>query len=131
MEEIDLVDHSDQSQLLPVSGDLISVHIPPMEYVLGLADLTGEVMRMAIHSVGSGRPATVYCNFLRAIHDNFLSFGNTNRELSRKMFTLKQSLQKVETACYTMQVRGSEIPKHMLVEVLQTMGSDNFGEDLV
>ena len=31
---------------------------------------------------------------------------------------LRQSLQKVETACYTLQVRGSEIPKHMLAEAL-------------
>ena len=28
----------------------------------------------------------------------------------------KQSLQKVETACYAVQVRGSEVPKELLAE---------------
>ncbi len=36
------------------------------------------------------------------------------RELKRKLQVSRQSLQKVETACYTVQVRGSEIPKELL-----------------
>ena len=36
------------------------------------------------------------------------------RELKRKLQVSKQSLQKVETACYAIQVRGSEIPKELL-----------------
>jgi len=34
--------------------------------------------------------------------------------LKRKLQVSRQSLQKVETACYTVQVRGSEIPKEAL-----------------
>ena len=32
----------------------ICVHVPPSEYMLGVADFTGELMRMAINSVGVG-----------------------------------------------------------------------------
>ena len=121
-----------QSQMCVGSHDDISVHIPPMEYMLGIGDLTGELMRVAIHSVGSGDLSKPFklCNFLRNIYDSFLLFGKVSRELNRKLFTLKQSLQKVEAACYTLQVRGSEIPKHMLAEVLNsvTTGPSDMGD---
>ena len=38
------------------------------------------------------------------------------REFKRKLQVSKQSLQKVETACYAVQVRGSEVPKELLAE---------------
>ena len=87
--------------------------------MLGLADLTGEMMWMAITSVGKGDLDLPFelCQFLRVVLDAFTSYGNASRELNRKLWTLKQSVQKVENACYTLQVRGSEIPKHMLADV--------------
>ena len=101
------------------SSDL-HVPIPPLEYFLGVADLTGELMRLAINSVGNGdldTPIEV-CQFLRELELGFTSLGNASREINRKISTLRQSMRKVENACYTLQVRGSEIPKHMLVDVL-------------
>lgn len=97
----------------------VTVHIPPIEYILGVADLTGEVMRMTISSVSTGELEMTrqYCGFIRTIYDSFVALGNISRELTRKVSTLRQSLHKVETACYTLQVRGSEIPKHMLAAV--------------
>ena len=77
-------------------------------------------MRLAINSVGNGdldTPVEV-CKVLRVLELGFTSLGNASREINRKLWTLRQSLRKVETACYTLQVRGSEIPKHMLIDVL-------------
>ncbi|XP_046571114.1 translin-associated protein X-like isoform X1 [Haliotis rubra] len=98
----------------------VQVLIPPLEYMLGVADLTGELMRLTINSVGAGDLQLPFkvCAFMRRIHDAFLSYGNVSRELNRKMSTLRQSLHKVENACYTIQVRGSEIPKHLIADVL-------------
>ncbi len=108
----------------------LSVYVDPVEYMLGLADLTGELMRMAINSVGSGDldQPYIHCNFIRIMHDAFVSFGNVHRQLPKKLFTLKASLRKVEAACYTLQVRGSEIPKHMLTDVFNTEDRD-YGMD--
>ena len=108
------------SDAVKSNTETMQVHIPPTHYLLGIADLTGELMRMAIHSIGQGdfELPFEHCRFMRVIHDAFVSFGNVDRELSRKLHVLRQSLQKVETACYTLQVRGSEIPKHMLAEAL-------------
>ena len=109
----------------------MSAHVPPSEYMLGVADLTGELMRMAITSVGKGDLDLPFelCKFLRVVLDAFVSYGNTSREISRKLWTLKQSVQKVENACYTLQVRGSEIPKHMLADVLTSKPSKGYSEE--
>nr|XP_033806237.1 translin-associated protein X isoform X3 [Geotrypetes seraphini] len=97
-----------------------SLAITPVDYLLGVADLTGELMRLCIGSIGNGDIDTPFdlSQFLRQIYDGFSYIGNTGPyEISRKLYTLKQSLAKVENACYTLKVRGSEIPKHMLADV--------------
>ena len=62
-------------------------------------------------------------NLMRVINSAFNNFGNIPLELRQKTRVLSQSLQKVERACYTLRVRGSEIPTHMLVDVFTSAGS--------
>ncbi|KAG8444311.1 hypothetical protein GDO86_009480 [Hymenochirus boettgeri] len=98
----------------------LGIQVTPVDYLLGVADLTGELMRLCISSVGNGDMDTPFelSQFLRNIFDGFSYIGNTGPyEISRKLFALKQSLSKVENACYTLKVRGSEIPKHMLADL--------------
>ncbi|XP_069091054.1 translin-associated protein X [Pleurodeles waltl] len=109
-----------------------SLQVTPVDYLLGVADLTGELMRLCIGSVGNGDIDTPFelSQFLREIHDGFSYIGNTGPyEISRKLYTLKQSLAKVENACYTLKVRGSEIPKHMLADVFSTKADMTALED--
>ena len=99
----------------------LQAHVSPMDYILGIADLTGELMRKCINNLGSGNIEGCYqtCTFVRQIYSAFLSVSCTgHKELSRKLVTLRQSLSKMENACYTIHVRGSEIPKHMLADVI-------------
>lgn len=99
---------------------VLTFQVTPSDYLLGVADLTGELMRLCISSVGNGDIDTPFqlSQFLRQIHDGFSYIGNTGPyEVSKKLHTLRQSLGKVEDACYTLRVRGSEIPKHMLADV--------------
>lgn len=131
---------SNEEDVKPSDMDLespescVCVHIPATEYILGVADLTGEMMRRAINSVGSGdleRPFDI-CSFLQEIEAAYCSLGNANREVSRKLHVLRQSLRKVETACYTLKVRGSEVPKHMLVDMISKTSINQFNmEDSV
>ncbi|XP_037089336.1 translin-associated protein X-like [Pollicipes pollicipes] len=98
----------------------LSLLLPYHEYVLGIADLTGELMRKCISSVSSGELDQCWrlCGFLRTIHEGFINIGNTGpREITRKLSTLRQSVAKVENACYQLKVRGEEIPRHMLADV--------------
>ncbi|XP_063773761.1 translin-associated protein X isoform X2 [Pseudophryne corroboree] len=101
-------------------ANALSLQITSVDYLLGVADLTGELMRLCISSVGNGDIDTPFqlTQFLREIFDGFAYIGNTGPyEISRKLYALKQSLSKVENACYTLKVRGSEIPKHMLADL--------------
>lgn len=43
-----------------------------------------------------------------------------NKEISRKAYVLRQSLSKMESVCYNIQIRGTEIPKHMLMSVIES-----------
>lgn len=56
------------------------------------------------------------CFVLQSIYEAFLTSSNFSKELKRKLYVLKNSLQKVENACYAIKIRGSEIPKHMLTD---------------
>ncbi|KAF3427100.1 hypothetical protein E2986_11175 [Frieseomelitta varia] len=104
----------------PEKSKTIQILITPFEYILGIADLTGELMRQCINNLALGDRASCYqtCNFVRNIYKGFLGCASvSNREIHRKLSTLKQSLHKIESVCYTIKVRGSEIPKHLLVDV--------------
>ncbi|XP_062285879.1 translin-associated protein X [Scomber scombrus] len=108
---------------LAVGAQVLTFQVTPADYLLGVADLTGELMRMCISSVGNGDIDTPFklSQFLRQIHDGFSYIGNTGPyEVSKKLHTLRQSLGKVEDACYALRVRGSEIPKHMLADVFSS-----------
>lgn len=97
-----------------------------VDYVLGLNDLSGELMRYCINKISSGHIETAFdiCRFLSHLYVGMLSVGFVSREYNRKMITVKQCLSKVEIACYTVRVRGSEIPKHMIASVLENVGDE-------
>nr|XP_057914498.1 translin-associated protein X [Doryrhamphus excisus] len=113
----------DQGSADTLGAQVLTFQVMPSDYLLGIADLTGELMRLCISSVGNGDIDTPFqlSQFLRQIHDGFSFIGNTGPyEVSKKLHTLRQSLGKVEDACYTLRVRGSEIPKHMLADVFSS-----------
>jgi len=108
------------------SADL-TLNLPMTEFYLGIADLTGELMRLCIMSTSRGDLNTPFevAQFLRQIYTGFLIIGNQGpREMGRKFNVLKSSLEKVERACYTLRVRGSEIPSHMLAAVFSDQDRD-------
>ncbi|XP_032396362.1 translin-associated protein X isoform X1 [Etheostoma spectabile] len=117
------VEPKGSAEALQPGGQVLTFQVTPSDYLLGVADLTGELMRMCISSVGNGDIDTPFqlSQFLRQIHDGFSYIGNTGPyEVSKKLHTLRQSLGKVEDACYALRVRGSEIPKHMLADVFSS-----------
>ena len=61
----------DELQAKLTFSDELQVLIPVYEYLLGIADLTGELMRMCINAVGRGQTQLVAdtCSSLRKIHE--------------------------------------------------------------
>lgn len=134
IEETDITNASDQANQTeqPIEQKTIHTLMPPVEYILGIADLTGELMRKCINNLASGDISSCYqtCNFVRSMYKGFLGcVGISGREVARKLYTLRQSLIKMENVCYTIKVRGSEIPKHMLADVATIAAEDVNMED--
>lgn len=97
----------------------LRVPLSEIHYVLGIADLAGELMRMCITAVGAGQqevPSQVL-PFMRSIYCGFHSLPPVSKEILHKLRSLKSSMAKIESACYTLQIRGSEIPRQMMSDV--------------
>ena len=82
-------------------------------------------MRQAINSAGAGNTKTCFrlLTFLQEIHDGFVSLRrDSHREIPSKLRVLRGSLRKVENVCYNINVRGSEVPKHLVGTYLGKTG---------
>ena len=105
--------------------EVVCVPLSQLNYVLGIADLTGELMRMCITAVGAGQQEVPFqiLPFISSISHGFQSLLPISKEVGHKLRTLRSSVAKIETACYTLQIRGSEIPRHMLGDVFCSTAS--------
>ncbi|EDO32081.1 predicted protein [Nematostella vectensis] len=102
-------------------GKALKLEVPLPDYVLGIADLTGELMRFCMNSTANGdgdTPFTV-CQFMREVHDELALLEYCCKDIGRKLGALKSSLYKVEHVCYTLQVRRSEFPQLNVADLLK------------
>ncbi|CAD5123247.1 DgyrCDS11603 [Dimorphilus gyrociliatus] len=114
-----------------VTTKTISVEVPIIDFALGLTDLGGELMRLAINSIGVGDFTTPkeICSFLRAFYDGLMNFRATNWQMNKKLQVLRNSLSKVENACYTLKIRGSEAPKELLRDLVSSVSTTTCNTD--
>nr|XP_043612969.1 translin-associated protein X [Erigeron canadensis] len=100
--------------LLPLSDpSLEPFQINILDYILGLADLTGELMRLAIGRISDGELAYAekICRFVREIYRELTLVApkmDDSLDMKTKMDVMLQSVMKIENACYSVHVRGSE-----------------------
>ncbi|XP_042487536.1 translin-associated protein X, partial [Macadamia integrifolia] len=100
--------------LLPLSDPSVEpLQINILDYLLGLADLTGELMRLAIGRISDGELeyAEKICRFVRDVYRELtlvVPIMDDNSEMMKKMETMLQSVVKIENACYSVHTRGSE-----------------------
>ena len=69
------------------------------EYLLGISDLTGELMRYAITAIsrkGGRAIASSVCTFLRQCKTDFEALTHHSRELGKKQRVTVESLHKIE-----------------------------------
>ncbi|KDE05743.1 hypothetical protein MVLG_03835 [Microbotryum lychnidis-dioicae p1A1 Lamole] len=105
---------NDRTPLVRVTGE---------DYLGGIADLTGELMRLAIASIGKSLAAATAAtggdkgediddlgSLVRAIKGDLDPLAPYARWLGKKLVVLDQSLSKIELASYNLKVRGAEFP---------------------
>ncbi|KAI0702457.1 Translin [Cytidiella melzeri] len=98
------------------------------DYLLGLSDLTGELMRYAISAIsqrGGRTKASEVCTFVRNCRADFEGLTPYFKELRKKQAVTSQSLQKIEDAAYAIAVRCSEydLPPEMLDDIAAMVSS--------
>lgn len=85
--------------------------LTPSDYLLGVSDLTGELMRFAINALsqpGGRLKATDVCRFVRDCKSDFERFTPFVYDLRKKQNVTSQSLEKIENAAYAIVLRTSE-----------------------
>lgn len=103
------------------------------DYLLGVSDLTGELMRLAISGIsrrGGRNKAAEICAFVRDCKADFERLSPYVRDLNKKQAVTAQSLQKIEDAAYTIAIRFSEydVPPEMMEDIVsETVASFNTG----
>lgn len=88
-----------------------SLHINASDYLLGIADLTGELMRMALG--GQTGDAVLIRAAMAEIEHAMAELSGSHRiarDMPSKMNVLRQSVVKVERACFDKAVRAAEMP---------------------
>lgn len=120
-----LITHEEASKLLPEGVELTGD-----DYVLGIFDLVGELMRFAITTMATtgslpgskaGEDSAEERDILmdlRLLRTSFEALDTTScggtglgRDVEKKMEVMKTCVEKVETAVYGMIIRGRERPK--------------------
>ncbi|KAL8241938.1 hypothetical protein R6Q59_012240 [Mikania micrantha] len=102
------------AMLLPLSdpsSEPLQINI--LDYILGIADLTGELMRLAIGRISDGelKYAEKICRFVREIYRELTLVApkmDDASDMKAKMDVMLQSVMKIENACFSVHVRGSE-----------------------
>jgi predicted translin family RNA/ssDNA-binding protein len=120
-----------QSQLTAVCPDSATVTLSQADFLLGIFDMTGELMKLAItvmatggHTKDSINQASQHVKILLdmrelRIHLENLTVPHGNNDLAyirKKMDVMKTSVEKVENAFYGLTVRGAERPRGWVPE---------------
>jgi len=118
-----------------------TIDLTPEDYLLGVFDMTGELMRFAITSIATSgslptstsdtqrTPLTDLQSFRRllSMFDYGERAGGFARDSSKKLEVTLQSVEKVERAMYGLVVRGSERPKGWVPPDMEVRGG---GEEI-
>lgn len=115
-----------EGTLIPLSSIQESVRglveISPADYILGIFDLVGEIMRFGITMIAMRGDVEKMLHDLRELRMQFegldTSAGNglLGKEVGKKMAVMRTCVEKVEAAVCSLVVRGSERPKGWVPE---------------
>ena len=85
-----------------------SLKISNESYLMGLCDLTGELVRKAVNEVINKNfsRAIEIKNLVEEIYGEFLEFNLRNSELRRKSDQIKWNLKKLEDVVFELKIKG-------------------------
>ncbi|MFT4303181.1 MAG: hypothetical protein ACMXYG_01330 [Candidatus Woesearchaeota archaeon] len=83
------------------------LNVSSYDYLLGLCDLTGELMRKAVNHIIKGKvdEAEKIRNLVDEIYHEFLKMNLRNGELRKKSDQIKWNLEKLENMMYDINIK--------------------------
>ncbi|KAJ5071788.1 translin-associated protein x [Anaeramoeba ignava] len=92
----------------------------PKDYLGGLADLTGELMRYSTDAVAHGDTQTPIkvLEAIQQIYSLFISLPRSAKVDMNKLSVMETSMKKIENICFKIQLAQEEFPKVILDETL-------------
>ena len=89
-------------------GKLAELKVSPEHFVLGLADLPGELTRRAVFLAGKGRIEEVHLirDQVDQIYGELLKFDFRDNEIRRKVDAVKYELRKLEDLVLDLKLKG-------------------------
>lgn len=112
---VSLTDMRNEMTYTIISGDgntrVISTLLTPQDYILGLADVSGEVMKKAISGLSTGSVDQCFNDreMLRELYTGFLGLYGNTAIINNKLTMTTANVCKVERALCDYIVRGSEV----------------------
>ncbi|CAG9531307.1 unnamed protein product [Cercopithifilaria johnstoni] len=89
------------------------MELPEVTYLMGLFDVGGELMRLAISEVSSGNSDTAVSivNYMRSLHGCYEFLGNMTQsaDWTKKSQVFRDCLMKVESALYKWKIRENDM----------------------
>jgi translin len=90
------------------TGKLVDLKVAPDHFVLGLADLPGELVRKAVFLAGKGQVAKVLKikEEVDSIYGELLKFDFRSNDIRRKVDAVKYDLRKLEDLVLDLKLKG-------------------------
>ncbi len=90
------------------TGKLIDIKVLPEHFILGLADLPGELVRKAVFLAGKGHVDKVIKikEEVDEIYGEMLKFDFRDNEIRRKVDSIKYDLRKLEDLVLDLKLKG-------------------------
>jgi predicted translin family RNA/ssDNA-binding protein len=117
----------------PEAG-LDTVNLTISDYILGVFDMVGEIMRFAITTMATtgelpstdGRSVLTDLRQLRSMLESLeVEYSAPlGYDISKKMGVMQTCVEKVENALYGLTVRGAERPKGWMPDISQARGGE-------
>ncbi|KAL9644164.1 hypothetical protein ABK040_005628 [Willaertia magna] len=101
----------------------INFQVSPLDYLLGIADLTGELMRLATTNFNVEEIPKQILSFMNEMYSNFLDIMTSakglspyeEKDLKTKLDIMETSLSKVEKICYAIVLQQNDRFKRPLI----------------
>ena len=90
------------------TGKLVNLPVATEHFILGLADLPGELVRKAVFLAGKGEVSKVVAikNEVDLIYGELLKFDFRNNDIRRKVDSVKYDLRKLEDLVLDLKLKG-------------------------